>query len=120
MDRPRRIEVFSPSDAYENKAKPTGFSLSLLGMYIHIYLYMYVYLYICIYIYIHTHIYIHIYIYTYIYIYIYIHIYIYAYLSLLAAIKDDSLASVCSRNGFHPTLNIIIGGNSSGRVHIIR
>ncbi len=34
--------------------------------------------------------------------------------------KSDFLGSVCSRNIFHPTLDIIAGGNSSGRVHIIR
>jgi hypothetical protein len=35
-------------------------------------------------------------------------------------ITADYLASVCSRNAFHPVLNLIAGGNSSGRVHIIR
>ena len=35
-------------------------------------------------------------------------------------IKHDYLASVCSRNAIHNTMNIIAGGNSSGRVHILR
>jgi hypothetical protein len=41
-------------------------------------------------------------------------------LTCLATLKDDYLASVCSRNCFHPSLDIIAGGNSSGRVHILR
>jgi WD40 repeat protein len=67
MDRPRRIEIFSPSDAYTANPGSSNFSLSLLE-----------------------------------------------------AIRDDQLGSVCSRNCFHPTMDIVIGGNSSGRVHIIR
>jgi hypothetical protein len=35
-------------------------------------------------------------------------------------ISGDDLNSVCSRNCFHPTENIIVGGNSSGRVYIFR
>ncbi|XP_048730551.2 WD repeat-containing protein 76-like isoform X2 [Ostrea edulis] len=30
----------------------------------------------------------------------------------------DYLGSVCSLNAFHPTRNILVGGNSSGRVHV--
>jgi WD40 repeat protein len=39
---------------------------------------------------------------------------------LISNLSHESLNSVCSRNAFHPTLNIIGGGNSSGRVHIFR
>ena len=68
MDRPRRVEVFSPSDALTStKVDSNPFSLSLI-----------------------------------------------------ANIQNDVLNSVCSRNCFHPTLDIIVGGNSSGRVHVIR
>ena len=35
---------------------------------------------------------------------------------LLHTFSDDLLASVASLNVVHPTLNIIAGGNSSGRV----
>ena len=31
---------------------------------------------------------------------------------------EEHLGSVCSLNVFHPTRNIIAGGNSSGRVHV--
>lgn len=41
-------------------------------------------------------------------------------LSLVCNLDDELLGSVCSRNGFHPTLNIVAGGNSSGRVHVFR
>ena len=41
-------------------------------------------------------------------------------LELLCNLQDDQLASVCSRNAFHPSLNVLAGGNSSGRVHIFR
>lgn len=37
---------------------------------------------------------------------------------LVTSLRSEILASVCSRNAFHPTLNVIAGGNSSGRVHI--
>lgn len=40
--------------------------------------------------------------------------------SLVNAVKGDYVASVCSRNCFHPSMNIIAAGNSSGRVHILR
>ncbi|XP_061181580.1 WD repeat-containing protein 76-like [Saccostrea echinata] len=30
----------------------------------------------------------------------------------------DSLGSVCSLNAFHPTRNVLVGGNSSGRLHV--
>ncbi|ELT91111.1 hypothetical protein CAPTEDRAFT_201356 [Capitella teleta] len=32
----------------------------------------------------------------------------------------DNLNSVCSLNVFHPSRNVVIGGNSSGRVHIFK
>jgi hypothetical protein len=41
-------------------------------------------------------------------------------LNLLCNLEDDLLGSVCSRNAFHPTLNVVAGGNSSGRIHIFR
>ena len=42
-------------------------------------------------------------------------------LQCIANIQSDPyLGSVCSRNCFHPSLNIILGGNSSGRLHVIR
>lgn len=37
-----------------------------------------------------------------------------------ALVSAEFLQSVCSRNACHPSLDIIAGGNSSGRVHIIR
>lgn len=40
--------------------------------------------------------------------------------SLLKGLQAEYLASVCSRNCFHPSMDIIIGGNSSGRVHVFR
>jgi WD40 repeat protein len=43
-----------------------------------------------------------------------------ASINLLANLKGDFLGSVCSRNCFHASMNIIAGGNSSGRVHILR
>jgi len=33
-------------------------------------------------------------------------------------LRSDNLASVCSINAFHPTLDVLAGGNSSGRVHV--
>jgi hypothetical protein len=41
-------------------------------------------------------------------------------LELSTVLRAEYLASVCSRNAFHPTLDIVAGGNSSGRVHIFR
>eukprot|EP00428_Durinskia_dybowskii_P067383 CAMPEP_0170378152 /NCGR_PEP_ID=MMETSP0117_2-20130122/12660_1 /TAXON_ID=400756 /ORGANISM="Durinskia baltica, Strain CSIRO CS-38" /LENGTH=582 /DNA_ID=CAMNT_0010633511 /DNA_START=63 /DNA_END=1811 /DNA_ORIENTATION=+ len=41
-------------------------------------------------------------------------------LNLLVNLEDDLLGSVCSRNAFHPTLNVVAGGNSSGRIHLFR
>ena len=35
-------------------------------------------------------------------------------------IAGDHLGSVCSRNCFHPSKNIIAGANSSGKVHLFR
>jgi WD repeat-containing protein 76 len=40
--------------------------------------------------------------------------------SLLKSLEAEYLGSVCSRNCFHPSLDIVVGGNSSGRVHIFR
>lgn len=37
-----------------------------------------------------------------------------------ATLRGDALSSVCSRNAFHPTLDMIAGGNSSGRIHLFR
>ncbi|ESO97818.1 hypothetical protein LOTGIDRAFT_228373 [Lottia gigantea] len=34
--------------------------------------------------------------------------------------NEDYLGSVCSINAFHPSLNILAGANSSGRVHVFR
>jgi len=39
---------------------------------------------------------------------------------LLHNFKSEWLNSVCSINAFHPTVPILAGGNSSGRVHIFR
>ena len=39
---------------------------------------------------------------------------------LIYNLMNENLASVCSRNAFHPTLNMIAGGNSSGRVHLFQ
>lgn len=36
----------------------------------------------------------------------------------LHKLMDENLASVCSICVFHPTQQIIFGGNSSGRVHV--
>jgi WD40 repeat protein len=41
-------------------------------------------------------------------------------LSLVHKFKGDFLGSVCSRNAVHPTLDIVVGFNSSGRVHVLR
>jgi WD40 repeat protein len=41
-------------------------------------------------------------------------------LNLLCNLEDGLLGSVCSRNAFHPALNMVAGGNSSGRIHIFR
>ncbi|KAL5007573.1 hypothetical protein ScPMuIL_016379 [Solemya velum] len=38
--------------------------------------------------------------------------------NMIAVLQDEYLASVCSLNSFHPTQNILAGGNSSGRVHV--
>ncbi|XP_074011532.1 WD repeat-containing protein 76 [Numenius arquata] len=34
--------------------------------------------------------------------------------------NPDCLSSVCSINGFHPSKNILVGGNSSGRLHVFK
>lgn len=41
-------------------------------------------------------------------------------LLLAKDLMSENLASVCSRNAIHPSLNVVVGGNSSGRVHIFR
>lgn len=41
-------------------------------------------------------------------------------LSMVTKLKGGYLNSVCSRICFHPTLDAIIGGNSSGKVYILR
>ena len=41
-------------------------------------------------------------------------------LSMVAKLKGGYLSSVCSRNCFHPSLDMIICGNSSGKVFILR
>jgi WD40 repeat protein len=41
-------------------------------------------------------------------------------INLLANLQSYNLVSVCSRNCFHRSLDVIAGGNSSGRVHILR
>jgi len=43
-----------------------------------------------------------------------------ASLSLVHKLKGDFLGSVCSRNAAHPTLDMVAGFNSSGRVHVFR
>jgi WD40 repeat protein len=35
-------------------------------------------------------------------------------------LQDQQLESVCSRNAVHPSLRVVAGGNSSGRVHVFR
>lgn len=39
---------------------------------------------------------------------------------LIHTFRSPYLASVCSRNDFHPTLDIVACGNSSGRIHVAR
>jgi WD40 repeat protein len=41
-------------------------------------------------------------------------------LTLIKNLMSDNLGSVCSRNAIHPTMNLVVGGNSSGRVHLFR
>lgn len=41
-------------------------------------------------------------------------------LTAATVLRSDPLASVCSRNAVHPTLDVIAASNSSGRVHILR
>lgn len=39
--------------------------------------------------------------------------------NILRNLSDpEVLGSVCSLNVFHPTRNVLVGGNSSGRVHV--
>lgn len=39
--------------------------------------------------------------------------------NILCNLSDpEVLGSVCSLNVFHPTQNVLVGGNSSGRVHV--
>jgi len=37
---------------------------------------------------------------------------------LHAFCSPECLGSVCSINAFHPTRNVLVGGNSSGRLHV--
>ncbi|KAJ8299090.1 hypothetical protein KUTeg_023150 [Tegillarca granosa] len=37
---------------------------------------------------------------------------------LIQTFKGDDLGSVCSLNEIHPTRNVLVGGNSSGRLHV--
>ena len=37
---------------------------------------------------------------------------------IVKVFQDEYLASVCSLNIFHPTRNVLVGGNSSGRIHV--
>ncbi len=39
--------------------------------------------------------------------------------ALRASMKGEYLTAVCSRNVFHPTLPVLAGGNSSGRVTVV-
>jgi WD40 repeat protein len=39
---------------------------------------------------------------------------------LVHTFRSPYLGSVCSRNDFHPTMDILACGNSSGRVHLLR
>ena len=39
-------------------------------------------------------------------------------ISMLAPLRGDHLASVCSIVDIHPQTNLIVGGNSSGRLHV--
>jgi WD repeat-containing protein 76 len=41
-------------------------------------------------------------------------------LTLVKNLMSDNLGSVCSRNAIHQSLNLVLGGNSSGRVHLFR
>ena len=38
----------------------------------------------------------------------------------LGPLKGDDLASICSIIAVHPTLDVVVGGNSSGRVHVFQ
>lgn len=40
--------------------------------------------------------------------------------ALSVTLRGEFLGSVCSRNAFHSSLDVVAGGNSSGRVHIFR
>lgn len=35
-------------------------------------------------------------------------------------LQGEDLGSICSRVVCHPTQDIVVGGNSSGRVHVFR
>ncbi|XP_022099517.1 WD repeat-containing protein 76-like isoform X2 [Acanthaster planci] len=37
---------------------------------------------------------------------------------LIHSLMDEALGSVCSVNAFHPTRDLIVGANSSGRLHV--
>jgi hypothetical protein len=38
----------------------------------------------------------------------------------IGVLRGGALASVCSRNCWHPSLDMVCGGNSSGRLHLFR
>ncbi|XP_040198129.1 WD repeat-containing protein 76-like [Rana temporaria] len=40
--------------------------------------------------------------------------------NLVDNLWDEKLTTVCSSNVMHPTRNIVVGGNSSGRLHVFR
>merc|ERR1711874_682725 len=39
-------------------------------------------------------------------------------ISMLAPLQGENLASVCSIVDIHPQTNLVVGGNSSGRLHV--
>lgn len=38
----------------------------------------------------------------------------------IASVQSEFMNSVQSINVFHPTLNVLVGANSSGRTHVYR
>ena len=38
----------------------------------------------------------------------------------IGVLRGDLLASVCSRNCWHPNLDVICGGHSSGKLYVFR
>jgi len=39
-------------------------------------------------------------------------------LDMVAKLRGDELGSVCSLVEIHPSREVVVGGNSSGRVHV--